>query len=462
MFANTIIMRHVLVLQKNVSVIKKTTLFLAGVFLLSNSLLAQAIPKVQTWTTQNGAKVLFIPTKGIPMLDVRITFDAGSARDQGLSGLAVLTNSLLADGVVGMNAQHVAEAFESVGAQYSNDALRDMALLSLRTLTGQRYLQRALATFRKVLTQPSFPQKAFKRELEQMKVGVQASEQSPEAIASKAFYKAIYGNHPYASPVSGTRESLNKITLQEVRKFYHKYYVAKNATIAVVGEVTRSQAEKIIQTLVSALPAGKKAAALPAVKALTKAKTIVINYPSSQTHIYEGQPGIKRGDKDYFTLYMANQPFGGSGFSSRLMHVIREKNGLVYSVYSYFLPMRKDGPFIMGMQTRTSKTDEALSLLNAQLRKYLKTGPSKAELAASKSNVISGFPLNIDSNSKLLGYIGMIGFYDLPTDYLDSFTDHIKAVSLAEINAAMKRRLNANKMVTVIVGKVKATVKTKK
>ena len=160
-----------------------------------------------------------------------------------------------------------------------------------------------------------------------------------------------------------------------------------------------------------------------------------------------------RGDKDYFSLYVANHPFGGSGFSSRLVEVIREEHGLAYSVYSYFSPMRETGAFSMGMQTKNEQTEQALNLLNQQLKKYVTEGPEKDELAASLSNITGSFPLNIDSNSKLLGYIVMIGFYDLPLDYLDRFIGNINAVDVKKINDALTRRLHPDKMVTVVVGK---------
>jgi len=416
---------------------------------------AQAIPRIQSWHTKNGAKVMFIPSESVPMLDVRVVFDAGSARDHGNSGLAVLTNGLLSEGAAGMNAQQIAEAFESVGAEFNNDALHDMALVSVRTLVESKYLKPALAAFHKVLTQPDFPVKAFEREKNQMKVSVQASEQSPDDIASKAFYKAVYGDHPYGSPVSGSIKSLNKITLSDVRAFYKKYYVARNATIAIVGKINRQQAEAIANALISALPAGEKAPLLPGVKPVIQSKTIKIEYPSEQTHIYMGQVGVKRGDKDYYALYLGNYSLGGSGFSSRLVHVIREKNALAYSVYSYFLPMRQAGLFMMGMQTRTNKAMHALSLLKQTLHNYLKEGPTAAELKAAKDNITGGFPLNLDSNSKLLGYISMIGFYNLPLDYLDHFVENINAITLPEVKSALHRRLNDSKMVTVIVGKLK-------
>jgi len=417
------------------------------------SVAVNATPQIQTWQTENGAKVLFVPATEIPMLDVRIVFDAGSARDDGLSGLAVLTNGLLAEGAAGKTSQQIAEDFESVGAQIDNDAMRDMGLIGVRSLTESRYLSPAIETLKQVLTQPDFPEKAYQRELNRMKVMVKAQQQSPAALASEAFYKAVYGDHPYASPMSGTEESLERMTLDDVKAFYKKYYVAKNATVAIVGNVERWQAEEIVKALLSALPAGEKAPALPPVQPLTEAKKVVIDYPSTQTHIYVGQTGIKRGDEDYFTLYVANHPFGGSGFASRLVEVIREQHGLAYSVSSYFLPMREAGPFAMSMQTKTEQTEQALALLDQELVKYVKNGPGKDELAASMSNITGSFPLNIDSNSKLLNYIAMIGFYDLPTDYLDNFISNMKAVDVKMINDALHRRIHPDRMVTVVVGK---------
>ena len=423
--------------------------------LMLSAFAVNATPDIQTWKTANGAKVLFVPAPEIPMLDIRVVFDAGSARDAGLSGLAVLTNGLLSEGAAGKTAQQIAEAFESVGAQIDYAVGRDMATIGVRSLTEPRYLDFAIKSLQQVLNQPDFPEKAFQRELSRMKVAVKARQQSPADLAGEAFNKAVFGDHPYAFPTSGSDQSLSKITLADVRQFYKNYYVASNAIVVVVGNVERQQAEEIVSVVVSALPVGEKPPALPEVKPLTEAKKIVIDYPSAQTHIYVGQPGVKRGDKDYFALYVANHPFGGSGFTSRLVEVVRQEHGLAYSVSSYFSPLRQKGAFAMGMQTKTEQTEQALNLLNHELIKYVKYGPEEDELAASLSNISGGFPLKVDSNSKLLAYIAMIGFYDLPLDYLDNFIANVKAVDVKKINDALTRRIHPDKMVTVIVGRQK-------
>jgi len=208
----------------------------------------------------------------------------------------------------------------------------------------------------------------------------------------------------------------------------------------------------MVNTVIKDLPVGNKPQPLPPVPELEQANTVKIDFPSKQSHIYVGQPGMKRNDEDFFTLFVANHPFGGSGFASRLVQVIREDRGLAYSVSSYFSPMREKGPFMMSLQTRADQADEALSLLQSELGKYVKTGPDKDELEKSLSNITGSFPLNLDSNSKLLGFLAMIGFYDLPRDYLDTYIKNINKVDRSDIKHVLKKRIDVDNMVTVIVG----------
>ncbi|MGD8802566.1 MAG: pitrilysin family protein [Gammaproteobacteria bacterium] len=431
----------------------KYLLFSACLMLISMSAgNVNATPDIQTWETEQGASVYFVESKMLPMVDVRIVFDAAGSRDGELPGLAMLTNGLLAEGAAGKDAQQLAENFESVGAQFSNDSLRDMAYLGVRTLTDEHYLNAAIDTLADVLVRPDFPQQAFERELARMQVAFEARKQSPSDMAEDAFFRAVYIGHPYASPVGGTEQSLVSITPDDVRAFYQQYYVASNATVVIVGAVSRKKAEQMVRTLMTDLPAGRKPDPLPPVADLSQSRTVKIDFPSKQSHIYVGQPGMKRNDEDFFSLFVANHPFGGSGFASRLVEVIREERGLAYSVSSYFSPMRQKGPFLMSLQTRADQTDEALSLLRSELEKYVAEGPGQEELEASISNITGSFPLDLDSNSKLLGFLAMIGFYGLPHDYLDTYLDNIRKVDRDDVRDVLKRRIDVDKMVTVIVG----------
>jgi len=200
------------------------------------------------------------------------------------------------------------------------------------------------------------------------------------------------------------------------------------------------------------LPKGKSAPALPEVSALQQAEVVQDVYPSTQTHILVGQPGMKRGDPDYFDLYVGNHILGGGGFGSRIMKVIRDDNGLAYSCYSYFMPMRENGPFIMGLQTKNESRDQALALLDKTLREFIEQGPTEDELAHAKMNITGGFPLRIDSNKDIVEYIAMLGFYDLPLDYLSTFNSKVNAVTLESIKDAFGRRVIPSRLLTVTIG----------
>ena len=199
--------------------------------------------------------------------------------------------------------------------------------------------------------------------------------------------------------------------------------------------------------------AGAAPPALTPVAALGAAQEHRVEFPSIQSHVLIGQPGLKRGDPDYFPLLVGNHVLGGGGLVSILFDEVREKRGLSYSVNSHFSPMSELGPFTASLQTDNSQQDEAVAVLREQLRKFVAEGPTPAALEAAKQNLIGGFPLRIDSNSKIVEYLSMIGFYDLPLDYLNTFAEHVAGVTVESVRSAFKRRLDPAKMVTVIVGR---------
>jgi zinc protease len=220
----------------------------------------------------------------------------------------------------------------------------------------------------------------------------------------------------------------------------------------MMGDVSRAQAEAIAEQLTAQLPVGGDLAALPIVNRLMVASEQRIPHPASQSHILIGAPGMARNDPDYDALYVGNYILGGGGFVSRLMDEVREKRGLAYSVYSYFMPLKYTGAFQIGLQTKKEQSEQALQLVRSVFAKFTADGVTEKELRAAKQNIIGGFPMRIDSNRKILEYLSLIGFYDLPLTYLDDFTQRIAQVSTAQIHAAFARHLNPQAMATVIVG----------
>ncbi len=422
------------------------------ILLFTWSSVAQALPEIQSWTTKKGAKVLFVEAPELPMVDVRVVFDAGSARDGEQLGVASLTNALLGQGAAGLSADQIAQGFEQRGAKLGNGSERDMAWLSLRSLTESKLLKPSLELFGQVLAKPDFPDSDFKREKRRTLIGLEYQKQKPKSIGSKAFYHDLYGDHPYATDPSGTTESVKALTAKDLRDFYSRYYVARNATVVIVGDVSREQAQTLAANLADSLPQGGKAPVLPDVVHLGAGKENFIEHPSTQTHVLMGAHGIRRGDPDYFPLYVGNHILGGSGLVSRISEEIREKRGLSYSAYSYFVPMKREGPYLLGLQTRNDRRDEALSVLRDTVQKFIEDGPTEKELKSSKSNIVGGFPLRVSSNGKIAEYLAVIGFYDLPLDYLARFTEKVQAVTVEQIQDAYGRRVDPERMVTVTVG----------
>jgi len=408
--------------------------------------------KIENWQTPQGSRVYYVRTAGLPMVDVRVVFDAGSARDEAQFGVAALTSALLDSGAGDLSADDIAQRFESVGANYSAGVNEDMAWLAIRTLTEKALFDKALATFETVLSKPAFNQADFEREKARTLAGLKHREESPGELAGLAFNRALYGDHPYAHPETGVVETVAGFSADDLKSFYQKYYVAANAMVVIVGDVSREQAEQTANQVLSKLPVGSKPAEIPAVTMPNKASKQHIEFPSTQTHVLVGLPGTYRKDPDYFALYVGNHILGGGSMVSRLFEEVREKRGLAYGAYSVFAPLYRQGPFMMSLQTRNDQTEQALDVLLKTFNEFLDKGPSDKELTAAKQNITGGFAMRFDTNSKLTDYVAMIGFYQQPLDYLDTFQSNVEAVSIEQIKDAFKRRVKPELLQTVTVG----------
>jgi zinc protease len=409
--------------------------------------------EIQHWQTKNGARVYFVEAHELPMLDVRLVFDAGGARDGKKTGLANVVNSMLDEGTATRDTSAIAAAFEQVGASYSSSSHRDMAVVQLRVLSDAAFRDPALSVLADVVANPQFPAESFSRIQQSKEVGLKQQEQSPAVLARHKFYKMLYGDHPYAEPTTGTMRSVALMTRQELLDFHKRYYVAKNLIIAIVGDLSREAAEKVAEQATQGLSAGEAADKLPAVKDLKKSIRVPIAFEAEQTHVLMGQVGIRHGDSDAFALDVGNEILGGGGFTSRLMKKLRQEKGMTYGVYSDFTAMRERGPFTINFSTRADQANEAIKLSQAILGDFVEKGPTDQELGEAKAAIVGSFPLATASNASISGYLGMIGFYGLPLDYLDQYLLHIQKVSKEDVKRAFQRHINPKKQLIVTVGK---------
>jgi zinc protease len=415
---------------------------------------AHATLPIQSWKTEGGAQVLFVESHALPMFDVAVTFPAGSARDPaGKSGLASLVYSTLNGGGGGLTEDDIATRAANVGAQMGGDFDLDRASVTIRTLSGERERNESLTVMAAVIQHAEFPEAVFERERARVVASLKEAKTQPGGIAEKNFYRLLYPGHPYGQ--ASDEKSVTSIVRDDLVGFYRRHFTSDSAVVAIIGDLTRSEAEAVAVRLTGELPrAAGSLPPLPPVAIPTGPTTKEIAHPSAQSHIVIGYPGLKRTDPDYFPLLVGNFVLGGGGFSSRLTEQVREKRGLAYSVSSYFLPLQEAGPFHLTLQTRRDQSAEALKVVRETVREFIAQGPTDQELDVAKHNLTGGFPLRIDSNKKILDYLSIIGFYGLPLSFLDDYSGHVEAVTLEQVKDAFRRRLSPDNMLTVVVGGV--------
>ena len=433
-------------------------IFAAAALCLTLGAAHAAIP-IQHWTHASGARVYLVESPAIPMLDVQVNVDGGSRRDPASqAGLASVTAGLLTAGVAAqgdapaLDENQLAEAWADLGASFDASAAAERFSLSLRTLTRPDLLERAVALAALQMGAPSWPDAVWQRDRQRLVAAWQEAQTRPATRAGRAFGEAVYGEHPLGR--EATPQTLAAIDTAAMRDFYRRHVVACRAQVSLVGAIDRAGAERIVGQLMAALaPHGCPALqAVPPVPALAAAVERRIPFDAAQAQVLVGQPGVARGDPDYFPLFVGNYILGGGGFVSRLTTEVREKRGLSYSVYSYFAPGLQPGPFQLGLSTRPDQAEQALTVARDVVTRFVAEGPTEGELQAAKDFLLNGFALRIDSNRKLLDNVANIAWHGLPLDYLDTWTAQVQRVSTADIRRAFQRVLQPDRMVTVVLG----------
>lgn len=405
------------------------------------------------WQTKNGARVVFYQAMEVPMLYISIAFAAGSAYDEEKLGLSTLTTRLLNQGNGSLTASTIAEKLAKTGAQYERANNQDMVIFNLKTLTNPDNLTKASEVFSLIINHPDFPIDSFAREKNQLLMAITQTQESPEQVANQTFFRALYKNHPYAHPVIGNRDSVQMLKIEQVRDFYHQFFVSSNAVIVLVGAIDKSTAERLAEQVTKDLPKGKPAAEVPQAQPLTEEMDVVVPFPSSQTILRLGQLGISHHDSHYFPLLVGNYILGGGALVSRLANELREKRGLTYGVYSQFSPMPGRGPFLISLSTKNSQTKTAIDLTRETLASFMKKKPDESALLAAKQYLTGSFPLALASNRSIADMLLKIAFYHLPDDFLRTYVDSINEVTAENIQESFQQLITPNTLLQLSVGK---------
>lgn len=414
---------------------------------------AEVALDIREWRTDEGTRVLFVPSPTLPMIDIRMTFDAGSARDGDKPGTASLTSSLIGEGAQGLSVDDIARGFEDLGVSFGSSSYRDMGIIELRALTAAEFFDPAMELFLRVIGQPTFPSDALERTRQQYLIGLARQKQVPGPQLSERLDEVLFAGHPYAAPSSGTEQSLPQIQREDLHGFYQRYYSAQNAVIAIVGDMDEPAARALSARITAALPSGERAPGLERVAQADEEHIEHIDFDASQTHISIAQQSIWRGHPDWVPLYVGNQILGGGGFASILMEEVRQQRGFVYGISSGISPMAFAGPFQINLQTATENADEALQLTVKLLRDFIASGPTDEQVQAAVDSVTGSMPLGVAENDDIVGQLASMAFYDMPLDYLQWFDQEARKVTAESIRKAFSKNLNPDALTIISIGR---------
>lgn len=423
--------------------------------------LKATVPDIEHFTTSAGVPVSFVRTTALPIVDIDLRFNAGSARDGSIReqgfGIANMTATMLTQGTKSLNEDNFTRAIETLGINLNISAYKDMFIVSLRTLSDDEHLLPAIDLMTQMLTEPTFDEQILARNKARLLVGLQQQKQDPGSLASLAFSKALYGTHPYAHPSSGTLETVPTLNQKDLQDFQSRYLVANNASLAMTGNLTLAQAKRLANDITNNLPKGKTAPTLPEPQPLTQSQNIHIDFPSTQTTVLMGQLGTKRAtdpiaQQQQTNFAVGNDVLAGGSFNARLMTEIRQNLGYTYGISGSMNPMLTRGPYQIGFSTRNDKARAAIDASLGVINDTLEQGITKEEMHLTTDNLKNSFPMSFASNAGINGLLGMMNFYNLPDSYLSDYMSRIDSVELAEVNKTLRSTLDTDKFLIVTVG----------
>ncbi|MBT8520474.1 insulinase family protein [Polynucleobacter paneuropaeus] len=420
----------------------------------------QAALPIQQLDSYKGAKAYLVQTQSLPMLDIEISIDAGTRYDPASkAGLAIMTAELLDNGIrsAGRNLTEaqIADEIADLGADIKIGVSGERAMILVRCLSRPDIRDRAIQLARLILSSPTYDSVVVNREKQRISAGLLEAETKPDFVLDRRFRKAVYGNYPLGNAV--TVKSIAGLSVSDLKQFHQQFYRSDRVIVSMVGDVSKSEAQEIMQTLVKDLP--QTGSSIPPLPELARSpvenlseREITIPFDSQQAHIAMGMTAIARNNPDYFPLIVGNYALGGGGFVSRLMNEVREKRGLAYSVFSYFAPGQETGIFQAGLQTKNDQATMALDVMTETISQFIAKGPTQSELDAAKANLINGFPLRIDNNRKLLDNVSSIAWNGLPLNTLDTWTEQVNAVTREQVEIAFQKYLAMDRMKIVVLG----------
>ena len=412
-------------------------------------------PYVHELNNRFKVRTLFVETKDLPMVDIQLTFNAGSARDEeiqkGLFGLSSMAAKLIREGTDQYTAREIADVFDQSGAQFSAQSYRDMFVIRLRVMSDPKKLEPALAMMMKVLKHASFKNQSISLAVSNTNVGQKQLQENPGRLMDIRFYRTLYGQHPYAQPITGTIGGTQKVNSEHLKKFRDQFLVAQNMNIAITGKLSPKEALDLSERIAGNLKQGIRAQPLPDPQLKDDIEVVHIPYNSSQAHVVFGHIGPNRFTEDKLALEVANRIFGGGGFNSVLMQELRIKRGFTYGAYSTISFSQAPGVFSFRYSTRQDQLLDSIQVAHQAFIKFVNQPIDNKRLEETKSGMLRAFPNNYSSNATINAQLGNMGFYAEPRDYLATYPERLAKITAKDVENAIRKHLHPDRLTVVVV-----------
>lgn len=408
--------------------------------------------EIEEVVSPGGITAWLVHEPSVPVISLEFSIPGGGSVDPaGRKGVANMVSGLLDEGAGEMTSLDFQTRLEEKAIRLSFGAGRDTFTGSLKTLRQHR--GEAFRLLQLALTAPRFDPDPVERIRRQILVNLRSAEKNPNSIVSRTWFRTAFPDHPYGLPHDGTAESVKKITTDDLRTYVEGVFQRRGLMIGVVGDITAAELGPLLDNTFGKLPEKSRDIAAVKIEPLGLGRLEVVDHDIPQSRVMFGSAGIARDDPDWYAAYVLNYVVGGGGLTSRLAEEVREKRGLVYSVYSYLYPLKRSALYMGGLGTRNEQVGEALNVVRTELTKIRETGISAAELRDAKTYLNGSFPLRLTSGGRIADLLVAIQRHGLGMDYIGRRPDFINAVTMDDVKRIAKRLLRPENMLIVVVGK---------
>lgn len=434
------------------------SLFLHGAGLAA-ALIVSAAPaaevakvKIERVTSPGGIEAWLVESHTNPLIAMRFAFRGGASQDlQDKEGLAYFISAMMDEGAGPLDAVAFQEREQALAMRMDFDASRDVMLGNVQTLSANK--DEVYDLVRLALTKPRFDKDAVERVRAQILAGLKFDENDPETVASLAWDRLAFNNHPYGRPIKGTMASIAAISPGDLKDYARRVFARDKLVISVVGDIDAATLGKVLDLVFGGLPPRSALAPVADANPPLGPTREIIEMDVPQSVAQFGHRGVARKDNDFIPAYVLNYIIGGGGFSSRLMEEVREKRGLAYSVYSNLYPYQHGAVFVGHVATKNEAVGQSLAVIEGELRRLAEQGPTAEEFDSARSYLTGAYALRFESSSSIANQLLWIQIEDLGIDYVNRRNVLIEAVTLDDIRAVAKRLIEADRLITTIVGK---------